>query len=147
MLNSSAVVLQPSTEQLEIVLRWLAKERCEISGLPTGFQQKEELIREQFDAGEMRCLVQDESVLGFATLRALKSGSGWIDLFEIWPEYRRLGWGRQFAMRLLELLVMQGVERVVLQCDIDERIATQFWESLGVKRKQVCGIYMEWRRS
>lgn len=128
----SPQVVDPTSAQLNTVLRWLKREHDEDLGGASGFYCNRSIIRDSFRASEMKCLVIGRIVIGFATFRLRDSYSA-LDILEIRPGYRQRGYGNQFAQYMINHLFSGGAPYILVECA--PRSSERFWRRLGFAYK------------
>lgn len=125
MIETSIVVGAPP--QAETVIRWLKKEWL---GNPDGggFYHNRSIIRQAARNGEMTCLRDGKTIIGFAVV-TLGRDRAKVDILEVRPGYRGRGFGRHLAAHIVRMLVSQGAPRIELECA--PRSSEAFWRALG----------------
>ena len=125
MIETSIVVGAPP--QAETVIRWLKKEWvCNPDG--GGFYHNRSIIRQATRNGEMTCLRDGKTIIGFAVV-TLGRDRAKVDILEVRPGYRGRGFGRHLAAHIVRMLVSQGAPRIELECA--PRSSEAFWRALG----------------
>ncbi len=85
-------------------------------------------IESSFDSKQMSCLTFQNKTVGFATWR-LQDRVAFVELFEIHPEYRNKGLGKEFFSKLTSFFISRGIYVVQLRFISDESEA--FWTKMG----------------
>lgn len=119
------LIVDATRAQLQTVIRWLRKEELEEEA---GFYCNRSIIRDSFRKSEMKCVIVDRVVVGFAIF-SLNTSHSKIDIFEIRSRYRRKGYGKKFASYLIDMLFTQGAKCIFIECS--PRASEKFWRGLG----------------
>lgn len=117
-------IVDATRAQAETVIRWLKDEHLNELGGKSGFYCNRSIVRRAARESEMKCLIAGRAVIGFAIF-----GRSTIDIFEIRPAYRGLGYGRHFAAHIIQMLFNNGAKDIDVECAPAE--SESFWRSLG----------------
>lgn len=121
----SQTSVRPATRaQAETVIRWLKDEHINELGGTRGFYCNRSVIREAARRSRMSVLLLGRTIIGFAVFNSYG-----IDIFEIRPTHRRLGYGRSFAEHIIRELFARGSRELNVDCVPHE--SQYFWRSLG----------------
>jgi GNAT superfamily N-acetyltransferase len=126
-------VIDGSVSQAETAIRW-RKNELRMGVLGGGFYHNRSIIRRAARTGELKCLVSDRRVLGFAVFARGHSKST-IDILEIREPHRRRGYGHLLAKSVIYTLHHQGAPSVEVECA--PRESEFFWRSLGFFDKNI----------
>ena len=119
-----ANIVTPTKAQAEAVIRWLKNEHFNDLNGKKGFYCNRDAIRRAARESNMKCLTLGRSVIAFSVF-----GPATIDIFEVHPNYRRKGYGRQFAGQLIQELFSTSSPDISIECVPQE--SEHFWRALG----------------
>lgn len=126
--DTSRISFNPTKKQLLEIRQWLQTEDAQ-SG--EGFFCNWNSIKYSFDSKQMVIIETSGKVIGFMTWH-FKQGSSTIQLAEIHPNFRKLGFCKLMLDQLSEKLVKLDVFALELHCQPEK--SEQAWKKLGFKR-------------
>ena len=121
-------IISPSQAQIENVIRWLKAEHLtDLEGF-SGFYCNRSIIRSSFRAQETKCMTFGRKVIGLAVFKVRPHYST-IDILEVRPEHRSLGFGRFFAAKMIDHMFGSGAPFIEVECAPSE--SESFWRGFG----------------
>jgi GNAT superfamily N-acetyltransferase len=114
-------------DSLKEIEPWLIEENKESN---TGFYSQIELIRHRFYAQKAYLALVDGEIVGFATYTVFENIAT-IELLEIKPDKRQMGYGTSFVRKLKLNFKKDGCNAIAIK-SIDKASDT-FWEKTGFK--------------
>lgn len=116
---------KPKKVDWEYIQNWLIEEDAK-SG--TGFYCNIDLIKQSFVRNKMVVITVDNKAIGFVTWYLDSASSARVDITEIHPNYRKLGYGRVLVNHLFQYFVEKNIYTVDLQCAPVSSV--HFWKKI-----------------
>jgi hypothetical protein len=123
--NELKINLTPTIEDLNVIEKWLKKERNKYK---TGFYCNWNIIEKSFKSNRLISLEFNSDVIGFL-IYSVGDIYIEIDIMEVCLDYRKNGFGKIFFEKFEDVLKKQNVLAIKLFCE--PRKSEFFWRKMG----------------